>query len=472
MKVVGIGASAGGVEAVCDFLESLPGDTGAAFVIIQQLSSNSGRVMNELAKRNAGMPVILLEQSTQPAPNKIYLVPGDKTVSYSEGMLVVEQRTEDQQMRLPIDNFFHSLGQELNKDAIAVVLSGIGTDGSRGVRTIKGKGGVVLVQNPEGAKPDDMPRAVIRLNLADGVLPVRELAQKVSHIARYKDRENGRSSLFNFTENGARACYERILKKLHKHTGVDLAAYQEETLIRRIENRMLLQYCDTPEAYYYLLSSEDGEASTLFNDMLTGITQFFGDAETFKMLAETIIPALVENQPDNRPLRIWIPACSTGEEAYTIAMLLDDYLQKTRRQLAFKIFASDIDRIAISTATDGFFPAGISADIPPDLLNRYFVPETNGYRASTHLREKILFAVHDVLHDPPFVRMNMISCRNFLIYIKNPIQYKTLTTFHFALHDKGVLFLGPGESLGEVKNAFTTISRKYNFHEKLADLAG
>lgn len=467
MRVVGIGASAGGMEALMAILSNLPDNTGAAFVLILHLSPDHQSIMDELLARYSNMPITVVDGVMPVRPNHIYIISKDKNLTLDRNMLIVHPRNQKEVLNLPIDKFFHSLADHQKEKAIGVILSGTGTDGSRGVRSIKEAGGLVLVQSPESAKFDGMPKSVIRLQMADKILPPEELAKMITDILKWSDSLNKTGEGASSWEGSEGLPYlERVLREVSKVTGIDFSGYREATLQRRLANRVLLHRLGGLEEYIDFLKSNEDEIFALQKDFLIGVTRFFRNPPAFESLEQVVFPQIFENRDKDSIIRIWVPACSTGEEAYTIAMLLDRYMAKKELSFDYKIFGTDIDSTAISLASEGSFPLNCAADIPDDLLLSYFVKESDFYRIKPGIRDKMLFAVHNLLHDPPFIHMDLISCRNALIYFKPLSQRAVLSTFHFALNNQSYLFLGPSESLGDVKHAYTQIDKKWNLFRK------
>lgn len=462
MKVIGIGASAGGVEAILELFQNIPSNTGAAFVVIQHLAPNQKSSMNELLGRQTNMEVQVITEDVDLEANIIYLMSGDYNISLQENTILLVPRPEDTVLNLPIDDFFHSLGKEKKTDAIAVILSGSGSDGSRGIRTVKEQGGLVLVQDPDSAQFDGMPATAIRMNIADSVFPPKKIASQITHIttARHADP----STEFGMLKEGEYNYYfERILQQIRTQVSISFKEYRESTLMRRMEKRMLVHQFDNLKTYYEYLLTDEQEVTALYQDFLIGVTRFFRNSEVFDYFKEHIIEQLVRNSEPDSTIRIWIAACSTGEEAYSFAILIEDYLTKNNLNRDYKIFASDVDKAAIRFASEGLYGSGIAADLPKEYLDKYFTIQGSHLQISKTLQDRILFAYQDVLSDPPFIRMNFISCRNFLIYLKSKTQRKVITNFHFALNEEGVMLLGPSESLGGLGHAFNVAHKKFNF---------
>jgi len=473
MIVVGIGASAGGIEALRKLLSNLSPETGAAFVIIQHLSPDFKSIMEELLQKYTDMPIHQIEKDTLVEPNHIYLMPSNKTMTYYHGILKLHDRIKDNKLSLPIDDFLHSLGNELQQEAIGVILSGSGTDGSRGARTIKEQEGVVLVQSPKSAGFDGMPKALIELDIADGVFPPEELATRIENVIKAERRlkktkkqsNNDREIIkedFNFHDEWL----DKIIKMVANKSNIPFTEYKIATLQRRSEKQMALNKFLNLKEYYHFLKDNDEQIEILYRDFLINVTRFFRDKEFFDEIKNTLIPKIFKDLKEEDVCRIWVVACSTGEEAYTIGMLVMEYLKENNLKHDFKIFASDVNKKCIQIATEGIYNSSISADIPLPLLESYFIQEGKFYRIKPHLREKLIFAIHDVISDPPFINMNLISCRNFLIYLKNETKVKILKIFYFSSHKDQHMVLGPSESLGEFSNVFNQPDRKHNIYKK------
>jgi len=477
MIVVGIGASAGGIEALRKLLSNLAPDTGAAFAIVQHLSPDFKSIMAELLQKYTTMPINQIETDTLVEPNNVYLMPSNKTMTYFHGILKLHDRPKTNRLNLPIDDFFHSLGSELKQEAIAVILSGSGTDGSRGARTVKEQEGVVLVQSPQTAGFDGMPKALIDLDIADGIFPPEELAAKIEDVIQIeRSLKRDKNKRYNDPKNDSENA-EEVLNLHDEWLGkiIELAAYQSNipfteykiaTLQRRSEKQMALNKCSNLKEYYHFLKKNEDQIEILYRDFLISVTRFFRDQEFFDEIKSTLIPQLFKNLEEDEICRIWVVACSTGEEAYTIGMLVMEYLKENNLDHDFKIFASDVNKRCIQIATEGIYNSSISADVPLPLLESYFTQVGKMYRIKTHLREKIIFAIHDVITDPPFINMNLISCRNFLIYLKSETQIKILKTFYFSLRKEQHLILGPSEGLGEFSNVFNQLDRRFNVFQK------
>lgn len=469
MKVIGIGASAGGLEAITRLLPNLPDNTGAAFVFLQHLSPHTKSMMGDLLKKHTSMPISMVYEDQAVEANHIYIMSENKNLVFSDGMLRTLKRAPEPEVNLPIDQFFHSLGEEAGRDAVGVLLSGTGTDGTRGLRTIKEKGGFVLVQSPDSAKFGGMPKAAIGLQIADRVNPPEDLALDIEYIL--SNRTFGKSNDGILSSQAEQPYLNKIVDFVSQRTEVDFTQYRRPTISRRLENRMLLRKAKSLQAYWEILKKDAREVSELFSNFLINVTNFFRDPEAFTVLSEEVIPRIFEHpKPKGQPYRFWVPACSTGEEAYSLAMLIDHYLSTEKIEgVSYKVFASDIDEHAIRFALKGTYSLNIAAEVPGYLRSQYLIKEGDQFVVKPSLRKHVMFAVQNLIGDPPFINMDLVSCRNLLIYLKPEVQQKVLATLHFALHPDAFLFLGPSESLGEFKNAFTKFSRGWNIFTKRSD---
>ena len=466
-KVVGVGASAGGLEAINAFFDQITNDTGLAFVVIQHLSIDFKSLMDELLSKHTEMPISVVDKDMPVEPNHIYLISSATNIILKDGMIKQVERSEGTKLNLPIDLFFHSLGDQQGADSIGVILSGTGTDGSRGLKTIKEAGGLVYVQDPDTAQFDGMPKAAI--HLADNVLSPSAIAEEIVAITVRINTGIGLS--INIELEDHQRLFNKILDRIEEVTGAKFKDYRSKTLVRRLEKRMYLNHFADLREYYIYLTKNNEETQLLFKECLIGVTQFFRDTEAFEVFNNQVIPNLFGNIKEGESLRIWVPGCSTGAEAYSLAMLIMEYQRmfNKHQSLPFKIFASDIDPDAIKTAVVGSFLPEIVGDVPPLYLERYFDKKGNLYVVSKELREKIVFTVHNALQDPPFINIDLISCRNMIIYLNLKAQESLMTNFLFSLKLDGVLFLGPSESLNSAKDYYTVINGKWNFYRKAVD---
>ncbi len=472
--VVGIGASAGGLAAFEAFFSGMPTDSdpGMAFVLVQHLAPDHKSILTDLVKRYTRMQVFEVEDGMGVKPNCAYIIPPNRDMALMNGTLQLLEPSAPRGMRLPIDFFFRSLARDQRERAICIVLSGTGSDGALGVRAVKGEGGMAMAQDLESADYDGMPRSAIATGLVDVVLPPKEMAAQLMAYASHAFGKGHRPEPASFPAS------ENLLKKvcvlLRDQTGHDFSHYKENTLIRRIERRMALHQIKHTGDYVRYLRQTPGEATALFRDLLIGVTGFFRDQEAFAALETKVIPELFEGKRSNAPIRVWVCGCATGEEAYSIAILLQERLESLKKPFPVQVFATDMDNRSIEQARSGTFPASISADVPPGRLERFFTQDPGGgvYRIQKVIRDLIVFSEQDVIRDPPFSRLDLISCRNLLIYLNGDIQKKLISLFHYALNPKGFLFLGTSETVGELSSLFAPLERKWKLYQRQNDEAG
>ncbi len=466
LRIVAIGASAGGLEALYDFFDNMPDNTNLAFVVIQHLSPNFKSMMDELLSKHTAMSVEVIQGDTKPMPNRIYLIPSGSNITIKNGVIRQVERYPTGVVNLPIDVFFHALGNDQREKAVGIILSGSGTDGSRGIQTIKEMGGLVFVQDPATAQFDGMPVAANATGLADSVLPPFAMARELVRITSIPF--NGNFPTIDPKNSKDEELLNQILNRVADITGVDFKEYRTGTLIRRTEKRMTMNNIPSLESYYEYILENEAEARILFKEFLIGVTRFFRDKDAFAILKEKVIEPLVDSKEEHETIRIWIPGCTTGEEAYSIGMLFLEYMHETNKRRTFKIFATDIDRDAINYASEGNYPDSIAGDVNAKLLSKYFNARPNVFSVKKILRQSIVFAAHDALRDPPFIRMDLISCRNLLIYINPAVQQNMLKNFQFALNLNAFLFLGPSENLGAMKKVFETVDHKWKIFKNIS----
>ena len=451
--IVGIGASAGGLEAFQSLLTGLPDEHELALVLIQHLDPNHESLMPELVAAKTRSPVHSVSDGMQVESGHIYLMPPGYEMEISGYTLKLADFESPRGLRRPIDRFFKSLAAEHGEHSAAVVLSGTGSDGANGARELKAKGGLVLVQDPSQAKYDGMPRSVMDLVGADLVANSEEIIDVVRDYFNLRvDREGAFGSDEEFLL--------RILRHVRFRTGHDFAEYKSATMLRRIAVRMSVLNITKPEEYLKYIVETKSEGDLLFRDLLINVTSFFRDAEHFETLKQSIIPELVEAVEEHGDLRIWVAGCSTGEEAYTIGMLVAEEISRVKKPCRAVIFGTDIDEQALHTARQGFYPDTLVDSIPPALLERYFKPLKGGYEVGAQLREMVRFSRHSFIKDPPFSKLDMVSCRNVLIYLKDSLQALSSRIFHYALREDGYLFLGPSENPKEVANYFSEVAAR------------
>jgi two-component system CheB/CheR fusion protein len=462
--VVGVGASAGGLAAFEAFLSALPSDTGMAFVLVQHLAPNHKSMLVDLVRRYTRMPIDEVVDGLRVRPSRVYIIPPGCDMALLDGRLHLLEPQAPHGLRLPIDFFFRSLAKDRRERAIAVVLSGTGTDGTLGARAVKDEGGLVLAQEPTTATYDGMPRSLIASGVADFILSPEEMPRQLLAYCAHA----ARNGLLGPVRPAAPTedTLAKICILLRDHTGHDFSQYKQSTLVRRIERRMALHQIQRQDEFLRYLRQEPAEIEALFRDLLIGVTSFFRDPEAFAALEQDVIPRLFVGKSAERPVRVWVCGCSTGEEAYSIAILLQEHLDQLGQAFPVQLFATDIDANAIAQARAAAFPASIATDITPERLKRFFALDRDAgvYRVQKRIRDLIVFSEQDVIKDPPFSRLDLISCRNLLIYLNSDLQKRLIPLFHYALNPNGVLFLGSSENIGEALTLFTPLSRKWKLY--------
>ncbi len=462
--VVGIGASAGGLEALQHFFDNLAADTALALVVVQHLSPDFKSLMDELLGRHTRLPIHLVEDGMEVEPGHVYLIPPKKEMIISGGKLLLSERDRQQELTLPIDVFFRSLAQDCGTRAIAVVLSGSGSDGSRGVCDVHDAGGLVVVQDIDSAQFDGMPRTARETGAADWVLAPQHMPRVLEqHVAR------GGKPTIAPAPTSATEAFADVYRMLERDFGLDFTHYKPSTITRRIERRLRLARTEDIEQYVARLRSDRTELDVLYRDLLIGVTRFFRNEEAFTLLAERVIPELLADVTRDDPLRVWVAGCATGEEAYSIAMLLHEATIE-RPDRAFKIFATDVHRGSLELASRAFYSEDALRNLSPARRERYFTRVGSGYQLVPELRQSIVFAPHNVIKDAPFTRVDLISCRNMLIYLQPTVQQKVLSQFHFALNRGGIMFLGPSESPGALAKDFAVVDRPWRIYRKHSDV--
>jgi len=468
--IVGIGASAGGLEALQLFLENVPAGSGMAFVIVQHLDPTHKGMMAELLQRTTAMKVIQVKDRTRVQPNCVYLIPPNKDMSILRGILHLLDPVTPRGLRLPIDFFFRSLADDAEERSIGVILSGMGSDGTMGLKAIKGKAGVVFVQEPTSAKFDSMPRSVIDAGLADVIAPVETLPGK---IIAYFQHVPFMAKAGLAQEDKAQSALEKVVILLRAQTGHDFSLYKKSTVYRRIERRMGIHQIDKIATYVRFLQENPQELELLFKDLLIGVTSFFRDQAAWEQL-KSEIPALLAGHAPGQALRAWVPGCATGEEAYSLAIVFKEALEQLKppKNVTLQIFATDLDRDATEKAREGVFPANIAADVSPERLSRFFVQVARGYQVAKPIREMVIFAPQNIIMDPPFTKLDVLSCRNLLIYLIPELQKKLLPLFHYSLNPGGLLFLGSAETIGTFTDLFAPLDGKSRLYRRLESALG
>lgn len=465
--VVGIGASAGGLDACRQLLDSLPGTTGMAFILVQHLDPTHDSMLVDLLATHTSMPVREATDGQPIEPDHLYVIPPGRHLSVSGGALRLSAPIERRGARRPFDFLLQALAQDCGSRAVCVILSGTGADGSLGAQAVKAVSGLVIAQDPDEAGFDGMPRNAITTGAADLVLRLAAIPDALANFARRLPLSGTKAA--PAAKNPEAAGLAEIIDLVRTQTSHDFRLYKHGTLQRRIERRMSLVPVDTGDlpGYLALLRSDQSELERLAKDLLINVTNFFRDPKVFDFLATSVIPDLIANRPVDQPVRIWIVGCSTGEEAYSLAMLFREQVDVAKRNVKLQIFASDVDPDAIAVAREGLYPRTIEADVSPERLGRFFTNEVVGYRASPDLRSTVVFAVQDVLADPPFSRLDLISCRNLLIYLGPEAQEKAIALFHFALRDGGMLLLGASETVGSPEGRYGVVSKPMRLHRRI-----
>jgi len=457
--VVGIGASAGGLDALQEFFDNIPSNTGITYCILQHLSPNFKSLMDELLSKHTKMKITTAVDGEPLEPNRVYLNPNESSIIIKNGRFNYVPKEKRGTLNLPIDLFLHSLANEYQEKSIAVILSGTGTDGSRGIKTIKEVGGTIMVQDPQSAQFDGMPNSAISTGLAEYVNNPAGLAQE---LIKFPSKP---SFMHNVNKGGSASeteiIFEKILEEIHKVTGIDFKQYKNSTLVRRLEKRLSVLNITNISDYYELVKKSDDERHILMKDFFIGVTNFFRDKAAFDVIKETILPEIFSEKKPSDVVRLWSVGCSTGEEAYSLAIILDEYISENKLKNDYKIFATDTDIDALEKASNGEYLLNMVNDISAKRLEQYFIRIADKYQVIKRIREKIIFSRHNIIKDPPFIRMDLISCRNLLIYLLPRTQKKVFQHFQFSLNLHGILFLGNSENLGDLQKDFDVINAKW-----------
>jgi two-component system CheB/CheR fusion protein len=465
LSVVALGASAGGLDAFRRLLDALPVGTGMAFILVQHLDPNHDSMLVELLTGHSSITVVEAADGTRLEPEHLYIIPPGAYLTVSDGALQLSRPRERHGARLPFDFLLRSLAESYGERAVCVVLSGTGADGTVGLKAIHAGGGWVIAQNPNEAGFDGMPRSAIETGLVDLVLSADQIPNallKGRSKAPIRDEPHASSE-------GPNDRLREIIELLRNKTAHDFRLYKPGTLRRRIERRMAMAAIDANrmDSYLMLLEGDDQELQLLAKDLLINITSFFRDPEVFDLLSRATIRELVANHPTGQPLRVWIAGCSTGEETYSLAMLFREEIANAKLDIKLQLFASDLDPDAVATAREGLYPETIAAQVPAARLRRFFVKEEHNYRVLPELRAAVVFTVQDVLADPPFSRLDMISCRNLLIYLSTEAQARVLSLFHFALRPGGLLLLGSAETVGNDSDRFEVVAKTERLYRRI-----
>lgn len=465
--IVGIGASAGGMEAVHELFDNMPAGTGCSFVVVQHLSPDHKSLMSELLAKHTLMQVFEATEDMIVKPNCIYVIPSRQFITISNGKLHLEEKIKSQQPNHAIDIFFESLANYKKNDAVAIILSGTGTDGTKGIQSIKKNGGFVIVQDPITAAFDGMPNSAIENGSPDFVLPPEMIAEELLAFSK----EGPLLKNFHKMDQKEEIMLRDILQQLNQVTGTDFNFYKRPTLLRRLAKRMGELGIVNMADYKKLLKENADEVKILVKEFLINVTKFFRDKEAFEVLRTQVIPTIFADKKKGDSIKVWSMACSSGEEAYTLAMLFYDYMQQKKLDFSVKVFATDIDSASLDTASKGIYPDSISKDVPSHFLQHYFIKESNFYKVSAAIRKMVVFANHNILKDPPFSKLDLVVCRNMLIYLTAPLQNKILQKFHFSLNLNGFLFLGTSENLGVLNPVMEEVNRKWKLYRCISKSA-
>jgi two-component system CheB/CheR fusion protein len=470
--VVGIGASAGGISALNEFFSAMPPDSGMAFVVVLHLSPDYESTLDAILQTHTAMPVVQVKETTKVEPDHVYVIPPNRNLVMVDGTVRLTRRVQAEGSRVSIDLFFRTLSESYGRKAVCIILSGTGTDGTLGLKAVKGRTGFAMVQAPEDAEYDGMPKSAIATKLVDVVLPADKMPEKLLWVRdsteRFKLDTDDDKQLPDVS--GVDALRE-ILTVIRVRTGHDFSNYKHPTLLRRIARHLQIHELDDMKAYLEILREKPEEVQSLVHNLLINVTNFFRDRAAFDSIEKTVIPDLFEGKKATDQIRVWTAGCATGEEAYSMAMLLCEYANSLADPPKIQIFASDVDDDAISSAREGRYVEAIETDISPERLKRFFVKEGVHYRVKKVIREMVLFAPHNILRDPPFSRIDMVSCRNVMIYLNRETQDRVMNIFHFALRPGGYLFLGSSESADSQSELYLPIDKKNRIYRRQGPLA-
>lgn len=465
--IVGIGASAGGLDAFTKLFEQLPSDTGMAFVLIQHLAPTHESVLSELLSRVTPMPVSEVEDDMEVEPNHVYVIPPNMNMSISRGILKLITREKTRGLYLPIDYFFRSLAENIDGISIGVVLSGTGSDGSEGIKAIKAQGGITFAQDPESAEQGGMPRSAIATGAVDFIMMPQEIAQELARIAKLPYiRQPKATEIGKQLPESEDKLLNRIFALLRETTGVDFTYYKHGTIKRRIARRMALLRIETLQDYVKHLQENPVEVQDLYQDILIKVTEFFRDPEAFEALKREVFPKATKGKSPETPIRVWVPGCSTGEEAYSLAISLFEFLGDTVNKPPIQVFATDINEADLDIARASIYPESIRQEVSLERLQRFFEKVEGGYRVINLIRDMCVFAKHDVTKDPPFSKLELISFRNVLIYMQPTLQNRLIPMFHYALNPGGFLILGLSETIAGFTDLFAVVDKKYKIYSR------
>lgn len=462
-RIIAVGASAGGLEALKSFFKNIPSNDQNSYVVIQHLSPDYKSMMGELLKKNTNLPIEQITDQMELKPGKIYLIPPANNLVLEDNLLRLRAKPKNQQLNLPIDIFFESLAEQREEQAIGIVLSGTGSDGTRGARAIKEKNGMVMVQEPSQAKFDGMPKSAINTGLVDYILPVEKMGPELKTFI-------ATPPIFHFEDGDVQYDEKELNKILHyidDKAGLDFREYKYATLARRVARRVNICKCKNLGEYYDYLTKNEDEVEILYREFLIGVTKFFRDDKVWEVLQKKVFPKLIADKEDGDVLKVWDVGCSTGEEAYSFAMSLHEEMEKQGKNLEIKIFATDISQPHLDIGSKGVYPESIVADVSKDFLLKYFLSKSHSYQIAEKIRRMVIFSKHNIIKNPPFSNMDMVVCRNLLIYFQNSIQKKAMNVLHYALKKNGVLVLGTSESVHTHKDSFAEIDRRWKIYRNI-----
>jgi two-component system CheB/CheR fusion protein len=461
--IVALGSSAGGLEANEAFFKNAPPDSGMAYVVITHLEPHHPSLLVEIIARCTKMETLQAQSEMVVQQNKIYVIPPGKGMMILDGKLHLFSREIGHEPFMPIDYFLRSLAEDWKDNAVAVILSGNGSDGSIGIKAVNANLGLVVVQKPDTAKYDSMPRSAIETGLVDYVVPADEMP---GTIMKYVHALGNRTRPTKFEQIGGVDTVQKILTTVKRETGHDFSYYKKSTINRRVDRRMTVHQLGNTEQYANYLTSNPKETRLLFKELLIEVTSFFRNQLAFESLKEVIRKYVMDTKADKDVMRVWVTACSTGEEAYSIGIILREIIEETGKNLQVQIFGSDINEDAINLARAGEYPLAIADDVNPKRLEKYFIKYENSYKLKKEVREMVIFAPHDVIQDPPFLHLDLLSCRNLLIYFEPVLQRRVLEIFSSALNSSGILFLGESESINGYHDRFTAIDPKWKIYQR------
>ncbi|MBN1930299.1 MAG: PAS domain-containing protein [Desulfobacterales bacterium] len=468
--IVGIGASAGGLETLNVFFSVIPPDSNMAFVVIQHLSPQHKSIMASLLDKHTRMTVRQIEDGMNLESNHVYLNPPGKNVAIFNRRFHLMEPAKSSTINMPIDFFFRSLSEDQGENAIGIILSGTASDGTLGIKAIKGEGGMVMVQQPETAKYDGMPKSAIATGLVDFILPVEKLPETLIHYAHHPSLLS--LNKIKLTEPSIKNEMQKIFALIRSATGHDFSHYKPSTIARRIERRLVVHQIKALSDYFLYLQKNPAEIDVLFKNLVIGVTSFFRDSEAYDLLSQQVLPELLREKEPDTTLRFWVAGCSTGEEAYSLSMILSEAMDKAKKHFNVQIFATDIDASALDIARKGIYSESIGADVSPERLDHFFIKEPGFFKVKKQLREMVVFSVHNIVKDPPFSRLDLVSCRNLMIYMDSVLQKKIIPLFHYSLKPGGILFLGTSESIGDNTDIFQPLNSKWKIFERKKGVAG